>query len=126
MLMLKQGVQTINTQFIQTRALPKFSFIQFRPNATLFVRLLHSRTLISKSKKTLKMNLDLTPLFKTSVDCWRKGWGSCFECGLFGKLVPLIHSKQIWQKKISVVHTRFFLWIVWFCDFSFCTEFLHC
>ena len=128
MLMLKQGIKTINTQFIQTRALPKFSFIQFRPYAILFVRLLLSLTLISKGKKTLKTSLDLTPLFKTSVDCWRKRRESCFECGLFGKFVPLFHSKQIWQKKTSAVHTRFILWIVSFSDFisSFCTDFLHC
>ena len=67
--MLKQGVETINIAFIRTRALSQLSFIQFRPYATSFVGLLVSLTLMSKSKKTLETSLDLTPSFKTSVDC---------------------------------------------------------
>ena len=58
--MLKQGVKTINTEFIQTCALSQLSFIQFRPYAT---------SLMSESKKTLETRLDLTSLFKTFVDC---------------------------------------------------------
>ena len=86
--MLKQGLKTINAEFIWTYALSQLSFVQFRPYATLFVELLFSLMLMSKSKKTLQMSLDLMPLFKTSTDCWHKGWESCFKCGLFGKLVP--------------------------------------
>ena len=34
--MWKQGIKAINAEFIQTRALSKLSFVQFRPYATLF------------------------------------------------------------------------------------------
>ena len=34
--MLKQGVKTINAEFIRTRALSQLSFVQFRPYATSF------------------------------------------------------------------------------------------
>ena len=70
--MLKEGIKTINTEFIQTRVLSQLSFTQSRPYAISFVGLL-SLTLMSKSKKTLETSLDLTPSFKTSVDCLRKG-----------------------------------------------------
>ena len=66
--MLKQGVKTINAEFIQTHVLFQLSFVQFRPHATSFLGLLLSLTLMPKSKKTLKTSLDLTPLFKTSFD----------------------------------------------------------
>ena len=108
-LMLKQGVKTINIEFIRTRALSQLSFIQFRPYATSFVGLLVSLTLMSKSKKTLETSLDLTPSFKTSVDFWCKVWESCFECGLFGKLAPQFYSKQMGQKKTPAVRKRFVL-----------------
>ena len=57
--MLKQGIKTINTEFIRTRALSQISFVQFRLYTSLFPRLLLSFTLMPKSKKTLEMNLDL-------------------------------------------------------------------
>ena len=50
--MLKQGVKTINAEFIQTRALSQHSFIQSRPYATSLLGFLLSLTLMSKSKKT--------------------------------------------------------------------------
>ena len=68
-MMLKQGLKTINTEFIQTHALSQLSFVQFRPSAVSFVGLLLSLKLISKGKKTLEMSLDLMPLFKISADC---------------------------------------------------------
>ena len=43
---LKQGVRTINAQFIPTCALSQLSFVQFRPYATSFLRLLLSLTLM--------------------------------------------------------------------------------
>ena len=70
--MLKQGVKTINTEFIRKRALSQLSLVQFRPYATSFPELL-SLTLIPKSKKTQEKSLDLTPLFKTSVDARVEG-----------------------------------------------------
>ena len=66
--MIKQGIKTMNAEFIQTCALFQLSFVQFRPYATSFPRLLLSLTLIPKSKKTLETILDLTPSFKTSLD----------------------------------------------------------
>ena len=49
--MLKQGVKTINAEFIQTLALSQLSFVQFRPYATSLPGLLLSLRLTSKSKK---------------------------------------------------------------------------
>ena len=70
--MLKQGVKTINAEFIRTRALSQHSFVQFRSYASSFLGLL-SLTLMPKSKKTLETSLDLTPSFKTSVDTMVEG-----------------------------------------------------
>ena len=47
--MLKQGVNAINAEFIQTCALTQLFFVQFRPYATSFVVLLISLTLMPKS-----------------------------------------------------------------------------
>ena len=66
--MLKQGVITINSEFIRTCVLSQLSFVPFRPHATSFPGLLLSLALISKSKKTLETSLDLKPSFKTFVD----------------------------------------------------------
>ena len=70
--MLKQAIKTINAEFIQTHALFQLSFVQFRPYATLFLGLILSLMLMSKSKKTLETSLDLMPSCKTSVDAWIK------------------------------------------------------
>ena len=71
--MLKQDVKTINAEVNRKRALSQLYFTQLRPDATSLPGLLLSLTLMSKSKKTLEMSLDLTPLFKTSVDARVKG-----------------------------------------------------
>ena len=71
--MLKQGLKTVNPEFIRTRALSQLSFVHSRRYATLFPGLLLSLTLMPKSKKTLETSLDLTPSFKTSVDAKVKG-----------------------------------------------------
>ena len=76
---LKQGVKTINAEFIRTGALSQLSFIQFRPYATLFPGLL-TLVLMSKSKMTLETSLNLMPSFKTSASARIEG---LFECGLF-------------------------------------------
>ena len=70
--MLKQGVKTINAEFIRTRALSQLSFVQFRSYASSFLGFL-SLMLMPKSKKTLEATLDLTPSFKTSVDTMVEG-----------------------------------------------------
>ena len=49
--MLKQGVKTINAEFIRTHALSQISFIQFRPYATSFLGVLLSLMLMPKSKR---------------------------------------------------------------------------
>ena len=67
--MLKQDVKTINAEFIPKRVLSQLYFTQLGPYATSLPGLLLSLTLMSKSKKTL----DLTTLFKTSVDARVKG-----------------------------------------------------
>ena len=121
--MLKQGVKTINTEFIRTYALSQLSFVQFRPYATLFVGLVLPLMLMSKSKETLETRLDLMPMFKTSIDCWCKGWGSYFECGLFGIFGTVILFKAIMaEKDVCCMQTL----LSPDCNFSFCTYFLHC
>ena len=67
-LMLKEGMKTINAEFIRTRASSQFSFGQFRSCATSFPGLLLTLTLTWKSKMIPGTSLDLTPSFKTSVD----------------------------------------------------------
>ena len=50
--MKKQSVKTINNaEFLRTRALSQDSFVQFRPYAASFPRLLLSLTLMPKKKK---------------------------------------------------------------------------
>ena len=72
--MKKQSVKTINNaEFLRTRALSQDSFVQFRPYAASFPRLLLSLTLMPKKKKTMERSLDLTPSFKTSVEARVKG-----------------------------------------------------
>ena len=71
--MLKKGLKTITTEFIQTRALSQLSFVHFRPYATSFPGLLLSLTLMPKSKKILEPSLNLTPSFKTSVEARVEG-----------------------------------------------------
>ena len=46
--MVKQGVRTIIGEFIRTRALSHFSFMQFRPYATSFPWLFPSLTFLFK------------------------------------------------------------------------------
>ena len=65
--MLKQGINTINTELIQTCALSQISFLQFRSYATSFLGLLLSLMLMPKSTKTLQASLDLIPLLRTSI-----------------------------------------------------------
>ena len=71
--MLKQGVKTINAEFIRTSALSQISFVQFRPYATSFPGLFLSLTLMSKSIKTLETSLDFAPSLRTSVDARVEG-----------------------------------------------------
>ena len=66
--MIKQGIITMNAEFIQTHTLSQLSFIQLRPYEILFLRLLCFLMLMPQSKKTLETSLDLMPLFKTSLD----------------------------------------------------------
>ena len=77
--MLRQGVKTINAEFIRTRALSQLSLVQFRPYAMLLPGFLLSLMLMSKSKKTLETSLDLMLSFKTSVDAKVEGLVSNVE-----------------------------------------------
>ena len=73
LLMLKEGIKTINAEFIRTRASSQLSFGQFRSYATSFPGLLLTLTLTWKSRMTPGTTLDLTPSFKTSVDARVEG-----------------------------------------------------
>ena len=113
--MLKQSVNTINSEFIRARALSQLSFVQFKPYPTSFLGLL-SLKLMPKSKKTMESGLDLTPSFKTSVDTMVEGLVSNVD-----------YSENFIQKKCGskrgLSRTRFVLWTV---IFLFFTGFLLC
>ena len=113
--MLKQSVNTINSEFIRARALSQLSFVQFRPYATSFPGLL-SLKLMPKSKKTMESSLDLTPSFKTSVDTRVEGLVSNVDYS-----EHFIQKK--WGRKRGLSRTRFVLWTV---IFLFFTGFLLC
>ena len=113
--MLKQSVNTINSEFIRARALSQLSFVQFKPYPTSFLGLL-SLKLMPKSIKTMESGLDLTPSFKTSVDTMVEGLVSNVD-----------YSENFIQKKCGrkrgLSRTRFVLWTV---IFLFFTGFLLC
>ena len=113
--MLKQGVKTINAEFIQTHVLFQLSFVQFRPYATSFLGLLLSLTLMPKSKKTLETSLDLIPLFKTSFDIRVDRLVSNVDY-LENQHCNFIQKKYGRNRRLP--HTHFFF-------FFFCTDFLH-
>ena len=58
--MLKQGIKTMNTEFILTRAFIPTLFPPVQTSCNLVQGLL-SLTFMSKSKKTLETSLDLMP-----------------------------------------------------------------
>ena len=113
--MLKQSVNTINSEFIRARTLSQLSFVQFKPYVTSFPGLL-SLKLMSKSKKTMESGLDVTPSFKTSVDTMVESLVSNVD-----------YSENFIQKKCGrkrgLSRTRFVLWTV---IFLFFTGFLLC
>ena len=108
--MLKQSVNTVNSEFIRARALSQLSFVQVRPYATSFLGLLLSLKLMPKSKNTMESSLDLTPSFKTSVDTRVEGLVSNVD-----------YSENFIQKKCGrkrgLSRTRFVLWTVIFLFF---------
>ena len=113
--MLKQSVNTINSEFIRARTLSQLSFVQFKPYVTSFPGLL-SLKLMSKSKKTMESGLDVIPSFKTSVDTMVESLVSNVD-----------YSENFIQKKCGrkrgLSRTRFVLWTV---IFLFFTGFLLC
>ena len=115
---LKQGVKTINAEFIRTRALSQLSFIQFRPYATSFPGLLLSLTLMPKSKKDPGNEFGLYPVVKTSVDARIKGLISNLDY-LENRVRNFIQKKYGRRRLPS--HTRFIIWSAIF----FCMVFLH-
>ena len=117
--MLKQGVITINSEFVRTCVLSQLSFVQFRPYATSFPGLLLSLALISKSKKTLETSLDLKPWFKTSVDAKSR---ILFQMWIIWKTSTVILFKRNMAEK-DVCRARSFCSLD--CSFSFRTEYLH-
>ena len=88
---LKQGVKTINSEFIRTRALSQLSFIQFRPYATSFPGLLLSLTLMPKSKKTLVTSSDFTLSLRPPLT---QGLRVLFRTWIIWKIVSVILFKR--------------------------------
>ena len=101
-----------NVEFIWTRALSQHSFIQFMPYATLFLGLLLSLKLMSKSKKILETSLDLLPSFKTSVDA-RVG-GLVSNVDYLENRCHNFTQNKYGRTKTSAAHTHFVLWLVIF------------
>ena len=119
--MLKQGVKTINAEFIRTRALSQLSFVEFRLYSSFFLLGLFSLTVMLKSKKILETSLDLTHSFDTSVrpDAWVEGLISNVDC-LENRRRTFIQKKYDRKRRLPA-HTFRSL----DCDFSFCMDFLH-
>ena len=99
--MIKQGVKTMNAEFIWTHALFQLTFI----------RLLLFLTLMPKSKKTLETSLNLLPLFKTSLDARVR---ALFWMWIMWKIGTLILLKEIWKKMTPGAHTHFVFWTIIF------------
>ena len=104
--MLKQGVKTLNAEFIRTTALSQLSFVQFRHYATLFPGILVSLTLMSKSKKTLETSLDLTLSFKTPVDARVEGLASNLGY-LENRRCNFIQKKYGRKRRLPRTHVSF-------------------
>ena len=117
--MLKQGIKTINDEFVWTCALSQLSFVQFRPYATSFLKLL-SLTLMSKGKNTLEMSLDLTSSFKTSADARVESLVSNVDYLKIGTII--LFKRNTAEKDLCQAHKFCSL----NCNFSFCMDFLHC
>ena len=117
--MLKEGMKTINAEFIRTRASSQLSFGQFRSYATSFPGLLLTLTLTWKSKMIPGTSLDLTPSFKTSVDAKVEGLVSNVD--YLENWCMLLFKTNMAEKDACCEHTFLSL----DCNFSFCTEFLH-
>ena len=110
--MLKQGVKTINAEFIRTSALSQISFVQFRPYATSFPGLFLSLTLMSKSIKTLETSLDVTPSFKTSVMQESRVF---FRIWIIWKIsAGILFKRNMAEKGVCHARTFRFLWTVIF------------
>ena len=108
----------MNAEFIRTCALYQLSFCQFRPYATSFPKLF-SLTLIPKSKKTLEASLNLTPLFKTSLDARSR---VLFRKWIIWKIgAVILFKRNMVEKDIWCAHMLRSL----DCNFSFCTDFLR-
>ena len=106
--MIKQGVKTMNAEFIWTHALFQLTFI----------RLLLFLTLMPKSKKTLETSLNLLPLFKTSLDARVEGLVlnvDYVENRHLNSIKRNMEKNDTW-----CTHTFRFLDY----NFSFCTDFL--
>ena len=116
--MLRQGLKTVNPEFIRTRALSQLSFVHSRRYATLFPRLRLSLTLMPKSKKTLETSLNLTPSFKTSVDARVEGLVLNVDY-LENCCRNFIQMKCGKKKDVCRVHVPLSLDY----NFSFCTDF---
>ena len=108
--MLKQGLKTVNPEFIRTRALSQLSFVHSRRYATLFPGLLLSLTLMPKSKKTLETSLNLTPSFKTSVDA--RVEGLVLNVDYLENCCRNFIQKKCGKKKTSAAYTCLFLWTI--------------
>ena len=99
--MLKQGVKTIDPEFILTSVLSQLSFVQFRPYATQFPGFL-TLTLLSKSKKTLRQ---VCTIHLHSRPPLMQGSRVLFGMWVLWKIDVIVLSKELWQKKMSVTHT---------------------
>ena len=86
--MIKQGIKTVNAEFIQTRALSQFSFLHFRPYANSLQGFLLTLTLMPKSKKTLETSLDLTP--SRSRPPFMQGLTVLFQMSIIWKIGTVI------------------------------------
>ena len=112
--MLKQDTKTINAEFIWTCALSQLSFVQFKSYEPCSRWASSLFGINAKIKKTMETSLNLTALFKTSIDA--RAQGLVLNVDYLEKRQNnfIKKKKKKWQKKTSAVHTHFVLWIVIF------------
>ena len=115
----KQGIKTINTEYIQTILLSQLSFAQFRPYATSFQGLLLSLTLMPKLKRPWRW---VWTLYFCSRPPLTHGLMILLRMWIICKISTVILLKRNMTKK-DVCWTQMFHSLS--CNFSFCTDFLH-
>ena len=107
--MLKQGVKTISAEFIRIRALSQLSFIQFRPYATSFQRLVLSLTSNFFSLQCQKVKRFWRRVWTLSLRSrppLTQGWRVLFRMWIIWKIGAVILIKRKYGRKRRLPRTH--------------------